>query len=249
MKKWLASFSIRLGAVLVRRAHAAAVVVDRVVAAEQDPVVAAQPEVVELVREVADALPVAPADVVELVVRERLGHEHVVVDRHGHQPVAAQQRREDVRRQRDAPRGHPPAVADRATTPAPIVSRRRTGERLEDLDARLLGRARESRRELAGVDERGRVRLPHARRGRSGRRRDACTSRRAQTHDPLVAAGRGIRRPLVEPLELMRFGRHGEGADALPVGVDPDARRCRRPWRRGSPCRAGRACRSRRASG
>ena len=56
----------RLGPVLVRGSHAAAVVVDRVVAAEQDPVVAAEPVVVELVRQVADALPVAPADRREL---------------------------------------------------------------------------------------------------------------------------------------------------------------------------------------
>jgi len=57
-----------------------AVVVDRVVAAPQDPVVRAEPVVVELVRAVADALTVAPADLGELGVGQGLGHEYVVVD-------------------------------------------------------------------------------------------------------------------------------------------------------------------------
>src|SRR5690606_28801241 len=49
-------------ALLVRGADEAAVVVDGVVAAEQDAVVAGEPVVVELVTRVAHALPVVPAD-------------------------------------------------------------------------------------------------------------------------------------------------------------------------------------------
>ncbi len=41
-----------------------------------------------------------------------------------------------------------------------------------------------------------------------------------QPDDALFAAGGGILRPLVEPLELVRLGRHRERAHALPIGVD-----------------------------
>jgi hypothetical protein len=81
-------------ALLVLLAHLAAEVVDRVVAAEQDPVVGAQTVVVELVRAVGEALAVLPADRVVLLRRQRLGHQRVVVDGHGHQPVALEQRRD-----------------------------------------------------------------------------------------------------------------------------------------------------------
>ena len=70
---------VRRGAVLIRRADAAAEVVDRVVPAEQDAVVARQPVVVELVGHVSDPLPARPADGGELRIRQRLGHEHIVV--------------------------------------------------------------------------------------------------------------------------------------------------------------------------
>ena len=52
----------RRGTLLERRVEPAGVVVDGVVAAPHDPVVAGQPVVVELVRAVADALPPCPAD-------------------------------------------------------------------------------------------------------------------------------------------------------------------------------------------
>ena len=219
MKKWLASSAVRLGAVLVLGAHASAVVVHGVVAAEQDASVSGLAEVVELVGEVAQALPVIPADRRALVGAERLGHQHVVVDGHGHERVAAQQRGEDVRGEhgsarRDAPDvgEHLDAVSGRVDAP-----HRRT---LEDLDALLLGGARESGGELAGVHEGVASGLEH--RAEIGRRGDGCLHLGlVQTHDAVLAAGRGILRPLVEPLELVRLGRHGEGSDALPLGIDP----------------------------
>ena len=79
---------------------------NRVTAAPHDPVVRREPVVVELVGGVADALARAPADPVELLVRQRLGGQHVVVDRDGVQPVAAQQAREHARGQ------HHPGRAD-----------------------------------------------------------------------------------------------------------------------------------------
>ena len=98
----------RLGPLLVRRPHPPPGVVDGVVPAPEDPVVRGQPGVVELVGQVTEPLPVGPADRGELLGAQRLGHQHVVVDRHRQQPGPAQQRREDVRRERD------PLAGDRA---------------------------------------------------------------------------------------------------------------------------------------
>ncbi len=55
----------------------------------------------ELVGDVVHALAAAPADRRALPGAERLGHEHVVVDRHGVQPGASQQAREGVRAEDD----------------------------------------------------------------------------------------------------------------------------------------------------
>ena len=78
------------------RADAAPEVVDRVVAAEQNPVVGSQSVVVELVGAVADPLSVLPSDARQSVVVERLGRERVVVDRHDVRPHSPDQRREGV---------------------------------------------------------------------------------------------------------------------------------------------------------
>ena len=111
----------------------------------------------------------------------------------------------------------PPSVT--TATPSPDVVDAAHRRVLEDLDAALLGRAREADGELAGVDEGVRVRLEH---GAEIRRR--CDRRPhlglVEAHDALFAPSGGILRPLVEPLELVRLGRHREGSDALPLGVD-----------------------------
>ena len=64
---------------------------DRVVAAEEDPVVRREPVVVELVGGVVHPLPVPPADRGLLLRRQRLRHDRVVVDRHRVQAVPPQQ--------------------------------------------------------------------------------------------------------------------------------------------------------------
>ena len=115
--------------------------------------------VVELVREVAEALPSGPADRGQLVVGERLGDQDVVVDRHRHQPVAPQQRREHVGGEDDVVgRDHGPVGLhlDRAGRRTP---QRGGGRVLVDLDAEVRGDARELEGQLRRVHEGGLVGL------------------------------------------------------------------------------------------
>ncbi len=97
---------VRLRAVVVLGTDPAAVRVDRVVAAPQDAVVGGEAEVVELVRRVAEALSVLPADRGELVGGERLRHQGVVVDRDRVGAHALDQAREDVRAEGDLACAH-----------------------------------------------------------------------------------------------------------------------------------------------
>jgi hypothetical protein len=83
--------TVRGVAVLVLRPDAAAEVVDSVVPAPQNAIVFGHAVVMELVRHVTDALPVAPADVGQLRFRQRFGHQRIVVDRHGVVAVPLQQ--------------------------------------------------------------------------------------------------------------------------------------------------------------
>ena len=92
---------------VVARADRAAVAVDGVPAAEQDAAVGGEPVVVELVAAVADALAVRPADRVAGRV-ERLGDEHVVVDRHDVVARSRLQQRRDRRSWRAGPCGARP---------------------------------------------------------------------------------------------------------------------------------------------
>ena len=85
---------------VVLREHLLAEVVDGVPPAPEDAVVGGEPEVVEPVGHVIQAFTVTPAHRVQLRLRQRLGHQGVVVHRHGVQHGLLQQRREDVRRQR-----------------------------------------------------------------------------------------------------------------------------------------------------
>ena len=75
---------------------AAAVVVDRVVAAPQDAVVVGEPVVVELVAGVGHPVPVRPADRRPLLAVERRGDQRVVPHRHHEGPQPADQRPERV---------------------------------------------------------------------------------------------------------------------------------------------------------
>ena len=97
-----------LAALLVLGPHAVVEVVGGVVAAPQDPVVGRPSVVVELVGGIADAFASRPADRGQLLARQRLGHQHMVVDRDHVPPWAPERSRVGVR-------GHDDAVgADRA---------------------------------------------------------------------------------------------------------------------------------------
>jgi hypothetical protein len=81
----------RSRAVVVDIIHLAAKVVDGVVAAKQDAVVAGDAVVMKLVGHVGNALPVLPADGRQLPP-QRLGHQHIVVHRDGVPAIALEQR-------------------------------------------------------------------------------------------------------------------------------------------------------------
>ncbi len=89
----------RLLTLVKLRADAVAPVVDAVPAAPEHAVVLAHAEVVEEDAGVAEALAALPADRGALVATERLGHQCVVVDRHGVEPQAFEEGGEGVGRQ------------------------------------------------------------------------------------------------------------------------------------------------------
>ena len=91
-----------LGAVVIFATDAATIVIDRVVPAKKNSVVVGEPVVVELVGHIGNSLAALPPDALQLRRGQRLGHEHVVVDRNGVKLVALEQRGERVGGQRDA---------------------------------------------------------------------------------------------------------------------------------------------------
>ena len=225
----------------------AAVAVDGVIAAEEDPVVGGQPVVVELVAAVADALAVAPADRLALRRAERLADQHVVVDRGDVAADAAQQRREGAGREQRPARPH--GAAGVRHLDARAASRRAAGGAvLVDADAgaqrpRRAGRRRAS----AGVDERRPLRCPGGRRGRSASRpRRGPRRRRAARRRGRSGAGLGA---LLEPGRPGGLERDRQLAGRLEGRTRSRGARGRRAGRRSSPRRAARASRSRRRSG
>ena len=159
---------------------------------------------------VADALPVRQPIERELLVGERLGHQHVVVDRHGEQPEPAE---------RGAGRRWSPS-ATRAARTAPDGVRTVHGARRSAVGSgrgvcstirrRALGGTGQLLGELRRVDQ-GDVVVPAAGPpGTSGCRRPART-----------ASGRGSRAGrLAESLDLVRLGRDVELAGALELAVE-----------------------------
>ena len=101
-----------------------AVAVDGLVAAPEDPIVVGQSVIVEPVAGVADPLPVPPADLIELLTRERLADQHVVVDRDDVAAELPAQRRKRVGGEQDPGRTDlsPPVVASRSG-PSPGLGR------------------------------------------------------------------------------------------------------------------------------
>ena len=154
-----------LGALVVLLLDATAEVVDRVIPTPQDPSVPRRPEVVELVAEVGDPLPPAPADRGSLVGGQRLGGQRVVVDGHRHQPESAQQRRVGVRGEYDAAGEHRAGIGlDRH----PFARAREPGDRCVLGDPHAHGQARlaESPGQPSGFED-GAVRVVYA--GEEGR--------------------------------------------------------------------------------
>ena len=149
-----------LDAVLVLRTHLAAEVVDGVVAAEQDAVVPGEPVVVELVGAVGQTLTIRPSDGCQLRGRERLGHQHVVVHRNGHQPVALEERGEDVGAEGDGVRDHTAVRSDQGDRTGPVALDRADDAVLVDLDAEVGGHTCQLDAELGGVHHGAAVAIP-----------------------------------------------------------------------------------------
>ena len=199
------------------RADRPAVAVDRVVAAPQDPAVGGQPVVVELVADVADALPAGPADRGAHALVERLGHQRVVVDRRDVAADRAHQRRVGARGQQDAARIDDPALGDDRHAGARPAERADRAV-LVDAHAGADRRRAQSVGELAGVDER-----------RAGPRPQPAEIRR-RVHlraDLLGVEQLGlVAEPahqlglLLEVRELVRLERDDQVAGRLELGVD-----------------------------
>ena len=130
----------------------------------------------------------------QLLVGQRFGHQHVVVDRHGHEAVAPQQRGEHVRGEHGAcaPCTRPPVGHDRDTVGPPCrgvapASARRSRRRAPPPRARARRRACRGARapSCACLEHRAQV-------GRARRRTPAPPSASSRT-DALLTRGRGIR--------------------------------------------------------
>ena len=121
----------------------------------------------KLVGAVANSLSAPPADAVQLGVGERLGGQHVVVHRHGVQPVAPQQARKDVRRQYRPARGDDGAAGIDAQRRSAGIQRSGLGV-FVDAHARLGAGAGEFERQLGGIHYRAGVGAEQA--GEVGRR-------------------------------------------------------------------------------
>jgi hypothetical protein len=143
----------RSRAVVVDIIHLAAKVVDGVVAAKQDAVVAGDAVVMKLVGHVGNALPVLPADGRQLFCAQRLGHQHIVVHRDGVPAITLEQRRKGIGGQHHAG-GIQLALRRRQSHPvAPAVQHSDRGL-FVNLHTQLNGHPRQFQHQLAGVNHR-----------------------------------------------------------------------------------------------
>ena len=83
LEEVLGQLRMGLVALVVGVADPVVEVVGGVVAAPQNPIIGRQPVVVEHVRHIPQTLTLNPAHGGHLLSRERLGHQHMVVDRDG----------------------------------------------------------------------------------------------------------------------------------------------------------------------
>ena len=203
-----------------RRRHAA--LVDRVVAAEQDPAVVGAAVVVELVAHVADALAAGPPDRVPLRGRERLGDDDVVVDRHDVVREAAQQRRERVGREHHAAGAHDarPLVGlgdDLDRGRGRVAERGRAGA-LVDADAQRQAGVAQPPGQASWVHHGRAVTVVHG--ADVQRRVDELADLLAVEHLELLAVLRSLGGEILDALELVVLGRDVELAGALEGAVD-----------------------------
>ena len=239
--KVAAKFRARTSNVSGRRSCAGADpvagVVDRVVAAPQDPVVGRAPEVVELVAGVGHPLAAAPADrSPRCAGRQRLGHQRVVVDGHEHrdeppQPAAVRRRPDEHLRGRDhaparrrGPRRRPPAAAGRSTRDPSKIR-----------PAAALHGPCEAPGELGRVQHHGALgRRPAPRRGTAASGPPP-GSRRARGSGPGCRAGAASSANAAQLVDLVGLGRDIERARLLQLAVDPLRPHEGDQRRRGSP--------------
>ncbi len=211
-------FQERLRALVEIGVQLSPVRIDRVVSAPQDPVVRGKPEVMELIGTVTEPLAPLPADRFQLRGGERLGHQRVVVDRHGVRPDALDQRGEDVGAERDtAGEDAPVRGADRH--PLPRAGELQAAGVLVDPYAQLPAGPLQTPGELRRVQHRDPAPIPEA--AEEGGRVDLgpqrvaveeVHARDAELHDLLV--------PFPQLLELVGLGGDVDLTGALELAVD-----------------------------
>ena len=204
---------------IARGADAAAVVVDRVEATPQDPVVGGQPVVVELVPGVGEALPVPPSDAGQLGGRQRLGHQRVVVHRHEVVPEPAQQRPVAAGAERHPARQHG-AVPGEDPQPGPALAGHacHRGVLVDAHPGSQAGPAQPPG-QPGRVKHEARVAVPHP--AQVGGRGDLAPDLRGVQHLHVVAE-RACRLGVgAQPADLPGRHRHHQLAGPLGRAVDP----------------------------
>ena len=190
------------------RVDRAAVVVDRVVPAPEDPAVRGEPVVVELVAGVRDPDARVPPQCHELLLGQRLGRQHVVVDRHHAPGIAAQRSGEDVGREHHVLRPHH-SPAGGCRDPVACLLQRLEAGALGDAHTQPLDRVGQPPRQPGRVDHRRLVRVEPA--GQVRRRgHQLLDSRRVEEAGKLW----------LQPLDLVLARRHGELPAPRPSAVD-----------------------------
>ena len=210
---------VRVPGLLQRGIDPPGEVVVGVVAAEEHAVVQGPPVVVELVAGVGQPLPPAPADLRQLGRRQRLGHEHVVVDRQGEEGRPAQQPAEGAGAEHDLVGADaPPPGAHLHPGPGTLQAEHLGA--LVDLGAEPLGVRGQPPGEPRRVDE------PDARVAHPGQRQRGVHHRPAGVHVEqlgLDAVLPVLGDRLGQVVHLVLAQREGHLAGGVHLGVDPGA--------------------------
>ena len=171
----------------------------------------------KLVAAVTDALPVLPADRVELGRAERLRDQHVVVDRHDVVRDRAQQRRVCACRKQDAAGAHTAGSGehlDHGPRVPQVVDRGVLEHAHPDADRGVT----QPGSELARIEDAGAGVVPDAAEIRGGR--DLRAHRRAVEHGHLVTEALQRFALLLEPRLLVGVSEREQLAGGLEVAID-----------------------------